>query len=207
MAEEEKVTGTGGGEVPGTPPEKPAEEPNPAGETTPESGEQEKPAEEKKSRHKEKKEREKLKEDLEKAKADLAALNDRYLRLRAEYDNFRKRTEREKAAIYDDATSLAVTEILPVADNLERALQLEECSVEDLRKGVEMVQTQLHTSLTKLKITAVGEVGEAFDPNLHNAVSHIEDETLGENVISAVYQKGYKRNEKVVRPAMVQVAN
>ena len=207
MAEEEKVTGTGGGEVPGTPPEKPAEEPNPAGETTPESGEQEKPAEEKKSRHKEKKESEKLKEELEKAKADLAALNDRYLRLRAEYDNFRKRTEREKAAIYDDATSLAVTEILPVADNLERTLQLEECSVEDLRKGVEMVQTQLHTSLTKLKITAVGEVGEAFDPNLHNAVSHIEDETLGENVISAVYQKGYKRNEKVVRPAMVQVAN
>ena len=207
MAEEEKVTGTGGGEVPGTPPEKPAEEPNPAGETTPESGEQEQPAEEKNSRHKEKKESEKLKEELEKAKADLAALNDRYLRLRAEYDNFRKRTEREKAAIYDDATSLAVTEILPVADNLERALQLEECSVEDLRKGVEMVQTQLHTSLTKLKITAVGEVGEAFDPNLHNAVSHIEDETLGENVISAVYQKGYKRNEKVVRPAMVQVAN
>ena len=207
MAEEEKVTGTGGGEVPGTPPEKPAEEPNPAGETTPESGEQEKPAEEKKSRHKEKKESEKLKEELEKAKADLAALNDRYLRLRAEYDNFRKRTEREKAAIYDDATSLAVTEILPVADNLERALQLEACSVEDLRKGVEMVQTQLHTSLTKLKITAVGEVGEAFDPNLHNAVSHIEDETLGENVISAVYKKGYKRNEKVVRPAMVQVAN
>ncbi|MCI5728756.1 MAG: nucleotide exchange factor GrpE [Clostridia bacterium] len=207
MAEEEKVTGTGGGEVPGTPPEKPAEEPNPAGETTPESGEQEKPAEEKKSRHKEKKESEKLKEELEKAKADLAALNDRYLRLRAEYDNFRKRTEREKAAIYDDATSLAVTEILPVADNLERALQLEACSVEDLRKGVEMVQTQMQTSLTKLKITAVGEVGEAFDPNLHNAVSHIEDETLGENVISAVYQKGYKRNEKVVRPAMVQVAN
>ena len=207
MAEEEKVTGTGGGEVPGTPPEKPAEEPNPAGETTPESGEQENPAEEKKSRHKEKKESEKMKEELEKAKADLAALNDRYLRLRAEYDNFRKRTEREKAAIYDDATSLAVTEILPVADNLERALQLEECSVEDLRKGVEMVQTQLHTSLTKLKITAVGEVGEAFDPNMHNAVSHIEDETLGENVISAVYQKGYKRNEKVVRPAMVQVAN
>ena len=207
MAEEEKVTGTGGGEVPGTPPEKPAEEPNPAGETTPESGEQEKPAEEKKARHKEKKESEKLKEELEKAKADLATLNDRYLRLRAEYDNFRKRTEREKAAIYDDATSLAVTEILPVADNLERALQLEECSVEDLRKGVEMVQTQMQTSLTKLKITAVGEVGEAFDPNLHNAVSHIEDETLGENVISAVYQKGYKRNEKVVRPAMVQVAN
>ena len=207
MAEEEKVTGTGGGEVPGTPPEKPAEEPNPVGETTPESGEQEKPAEEKKSRHKEKKESEKLKEELEKAKADLAALNDRYLRLRAEYDNFRKRTEREKAAIYDDATSLAVTEILPVADNLERALQLEACSVEDLRKGVEMVQTQMQTSLTKLKITAVGEVGEAFDPNLHNAVSHIEDETLGENVISAVYQKGYKRNEKVVRPAMVQVAN
>ena len=207
MAEEEKVTGTGGGEVPGTPPEKPAEEPNPAGETTPESGEQEKPAEEKKSRHKEKKESEKLKEELEKAKADLAALNDRYLRLRAEYDNFRKRTEREKAAIYDDATSLAVTEIRPVADNLERALQLEACSVEDLRKGVEMVQTQMQTSLTKLKITAVGEVGEAFDPNLHNAVSHIEDETLGENVISAVYQKGYKRNEKVVRPAMVQVAN
>lgn len=207
MAEEEMVTGTGGGEIPDMPLEKPVEEPNPAGKAEPESGEQAAAGNEKKSRHKEKKESEKLKEELEKAKAELATLNDRYLRLRAEYDNFRKRTEREKAAIYDDATSLAVTEILPVADNLERALQLEECSVEDLRKGVEMVQTQLHTSLTKLKITAVGEVGEAFDPNLHNAVSHIEDETLGENVISAVYQKGYKRNEKVVRPAMVQVAN
>ena len=156
---------------------------------------------------KEKKHSEKLEEKLRQMEEEAARQEERYKRVLAEYDNFRKRTEREKAAIYDDATSLAVTEILPVADNLERALQLEECSVEDLRKGVEMVQTQLHTSLTKLKITAVGEVGEAFDPNLHNAVSHIEDETLGENVISAVYQKGYKRNEKVVRPAMVQVAN
>ena len=94
-----------------------------------------------------------------------------------------------------------------VADNLERALALEACSAEDMRKGVEMVNSQMETSLAKLKVTAIGEVGETFDPSVHSAVSHIEDENLGETVVSAVYQKGYRRNDKVIRPAMVQVAN
>ena len=76
-----------------------------------------------------------------------------------------------------------------------------------MRKGVEMVHSQMETSLTKLKVTAIGEIGETFDPSVHSAVSHIEDENLGENVVSAVYQKGYRRNDKVIRPAMVQVAN
>lgn len=194
MAEEEKVTAQ---------PEKeaPAAEPAPP-ETSPEAAKAEE-----KPRRKDKKEVEKLKEELEKVKADMAALNDRYLRLRAEYDNFRKRTEREKAAIYDDATAAAVTDILLVADNLERALALETYSAEDMRKGVEMVHSQMETSLTKLKVTAIGEIGETFDPSVHSAVSHIEDENLGENVVSAVYQKGYRRNDKVIRPAMVQVAN
>lgn len=202
MAEEEKVTAQPEQDVP-------AAEPAPP-ETSPEPAKADGKAEEKaegKPRRKDKKEAEKLKEELEKAKADLAALNDRYLRLRAEYDNFRKRTEREKAAIYDDATAAAVTDILMVADNLERALALEACSAEDMRKGVEMVHSQMETSLAKLKVTAIGEVGETFDPSVHSAVSHIEDENLGENVVSAVYQKGYRRNDKVIRPAMVQVAN
>ena len=94
-----------------------------------------------------------------------------------------------------------------MADNLERALAQQECSVEDLRKGVEMVNTQLLDALSKLGIAVVGMEGETFNPDFHNAVSHIEDEKLGENVISAVFQKGYRLGEKIVRHAMVQVAN
>ena len=140
-------------------------------------------------------------------KAKFDELNDRYLRMAAEYDNFRKRTEREKAAIYSDATAAAVLEFLPVADNLERALEQQECSVEDLRKGVEMVQTQLKRALEKLGVAEMGVAGEAFNPELHNAVSHIDDESAAENVVAQVYQKGYKIGDKVVRHATVVVAN
>ena len=169
--------------------------------------EEDKEPEGKKSRKVSRKELEAVQAELEKTKKELAALKDKYLRTRAEYDNFRKRTEREKAAIYGDGTSDTIKGMLPVADNLERALAQKECSVEDLRKGVEMVQTQFMDSLKKLGITEMGAVGEEFDPNLHNAVSHIEDENLEVNVISAVYQKGYMLGDKVVRHAMVQVAN
>lgn len=169
--------------------------------------EEDKEPEGKKSRKVSRKELEAVQAELEKTQKELAALKDQYLRTRAEYDNFRKRTEREKAAIYGDGTSDAIKGMLPVADNLERALAQKECSVEDLRKGVEMVQTQFMDSLKKLGITEMGAVGEEFDPNLHNAVSHIEDENLEVNVISAVYQKGYMLGDKVVRHAMVQVAN
>ena len=152
-------------------------------------------------------EKEAMQKKLEEAEEALKKQKDQLLRTAVEYDNYRKRTEREKAAIYSDATAAAVLEFLPVADNLERALEQQECSVEDLRKGVEMVNTQLLDALSKLGIAVVGMEGETFNPDFHNAVSHIEDEKLGENVISAVFQKGYRLGEKIVRHAMVQVAN
>ena len=144
---------------------------------------------------------------LEKLQAELAAQKDQYLRVLAEYDNFRKRAAAEKAGIYNNAVSDTVQAILPIADNIERALGQENASAEDMRKGVEMIQAQIEAAFEKLGMTAVGEAGEAFDPKLHNAVAHIEDENLGENVIAAVFQKGYKLGDRVVRFAMVQVAN
>ena len=148
-----------------------------------------------------------LQAQLEKAAAEFAAQKDLWLRTAAEYDNYRKRTEREKTNIYSSAAADTAEKFLPVADNLERALAQPDCSAQDLRKGVEMVSTQLHEALAKVGLSAVGEVGEPFNPELHNAVSHIEDEKLGENVISAVFQKGYRLGDKIVRHAMVQVAN
>lgn len=162
---------------------------------------------EKKGKKVSRKELEEVQAELEKTRQELAALKDQYLRTRAEYDNFRKRTEREKAAIYGDGASDAIKGMLPVADNLERALAQKECSVEDLMKGVEMVQTQFLDSLKKLGVTPMGNVGDEFNPEIHNAVSHIDDENLEINVISAVFQKGYMLGDKVVRHAMVQVAN
>ena len=144
---------------------------------------------------------------LDEAAAESQKLKDQLLRTAAEYDNFRKRSDREKKAIYADATADAVTELLGVADNLERALEQKECTVEDLRKGVEMVMNQMRAAFAKLNVTEMGAVGDPFDPAIHNAVSHIDDESLGENVVSQVFQKGYRIGEKVVRHAMVQVAN
>ena len=109
--------------------------------------------------------------------------------------------------MYNNAVSDTVQSILPIADNIERALAQENASAEDMRKGVEMIEAQIAAAFEKLGITATGAVGEAFDPNLHNAVAHIDNEGLGENVIAAVYQKGYLLGDKVVRHAMVQVAN
>ena len=184
----------------------PAQEPENNPET-PETEAAEPQKEEKKGRKVSRKELEEVQAELEKTQKELAALKDQYLRTRAEYDNFRKRTEREKAAIYGDGTSAAIKGMLPVADNLERALAQKDCSVEDLMKGVEMVQTQFLDSLKKLGVTPMGNVGDEFNPEIHNAVSHIEDENLEINVISAVFQKGYMLGDKVVRRAMVQVAN
>ncbi|MCH3973016.1 MAG: nucleotide exchange factor GrpE [Oscillospiraceae bacterium] len=161
-----------------------------------------------------KKESRKLKEEVAKLQDELAAAKteqeqekDRLLRTVAEYDNYRKRTEREKTALYADATADTVKEFLSVADNLERALEQETCSAEDLRKGVEMVQKQMTSALEKLGVESMGAAGEPFDAQLHNAVSHVEDGDLGENVIAEVYQKGYRLGDKVVRHAMVKVAN
>ena len=134
------------------------------------------------------------------------AEHDSYLRLAADYDNFRKRTAKEKEASYTNGKADAVAKLLPVYDNLERALnqQTEDAAY---KKGVEMTMTELVKIFTALGVEIFGNVGETFDPNLHNAVMHCEDESLGENVIAMVFQKGFKIGDKVVRFAMVQVAN
>lgn len=148
-----------------------------------------------------------LQAKLEEVTNQLQAQKDQMLRTLAEYDNYRKRTDKEKTAIYSDATADVVAKFLPVTDNLTRALEQENCSLEDLRKGVEMVNNQMLDALSNLGIAVMGEVGESFNPDYHNAVSHIEDEKLEENVVSAVFQKGYRIGDKIVRHAMVQVAN
>ncbi len=132
--------------------------------------------------------------------------HDSYLRLAADYDNFRKRTVKEKEASYGNGKADAVEKLLPVYDNLERALN-QETQDEAYKKGVEMTMTQLVSILNTLGVEIFGSVGDPFDPNLHNAVMHTEDESLGENTVSQVFQKGFKLGDKVVRFAMVQVAN
>ena len=134
------------------------------------------------------------------------AEHDAHLRLAAEYDNFRKRTIKEKEASYGNGKADAVAKMLPVYDNLERALN-QETSDAAYKKGVEMTMAELVKIFTSLGVEIFGNVGDAFDPNLHNAVMHIENEELEENSISAVFQKGFKIGDKVVRFAMVQVAN
>ena len=134
------------------------------------------------------------------------AEHDAHLRLAAEYDNFRKRTIKEKEASYGNGKADAVAKMLPVYDNLERALN-QETTDAAFKKGVEMTMAELVKIFTALGVEIFGNVGDQFDPNLHNAVMHIENEDLGENSISAVFQKGFKIGDKVVRFAMVQVAN
>lgn len=146
--------------------------------------------------------------ELEKAKEELAASNDRYMRMLAEYDNYRKRTQKEKDTIYADAYSDAMKQILPIIDNLELAArQSADADAAAILGGVEMVLKTAQENLGKLNITAFGEVGDAFDPNRHTAVFHIEDESLGENVIAEVLQKGYERDGRIIRYAVVKVAN
>lgn len=135
---------------------------------------------------------------------------DKYLRLYAEFDNYKKRTQKEKDARYADAVIDAVAELLPVLDNLDRALAVEVSSEDasSLKAGVEMVKKQMIDSLTKLKVTDIKAVGEEFDPNLHNAVMHIDDEAVTENTVVEEFMKGYiYNNERVVRYSMVKVAN
>ena len=134
------------------------------------------------------------------------AEHDSYLRLAADYDNFRKRSLKEKEQSYGHGKADAVEKLLPVYDNLERALN-QETADEAYKKGVEMTMTQLVSILEGLGVEIFGSVGEGFDPNIHNAVMHTEDESLGENTISQVFQKGFKLGEKIIRFAMVQVAN
>ena len=132
--------------------------------------------------------------------------HDAYLRLAADYDNFRKRTLKEKELFYGNGKADAVEKLLPVYDNLERALN-QSTEDEAFKKGVEMTMTQLVGIFSGLGVEIFGEAGETFDPNIHNAVMHVEDENTPENTITQVFQKGFKMGEKIVRFAMVQVAN
>ena len=134
------------------------------------------------------------------------AEHDAFLRLAADYDNFRKRTVKEKEQSYGNGKADAVAKMLPVYDNLERALKQETADAA-YKKGVEMTMTELVKIFAALGVEIFGEEGETFDPNLHNAVMHIESEEAGENTITMVFQQGFKQGAKVIRFAMVQVAN
>ena len=146
-------------------------------------------------------------EKVKKLEEELTAQKDKYMRLAAEYDNYRKRTANEKLSLYDDATAKAVTELLPVADSVRMALENLANADPEIVKGIELISNQLDKSFEKLKIESFGKIGDEFDPNLHNAISKVESEELGENTIAQVFQTGYKIGDKIIRHAMVQVAN
>ena len=145
-------------------------------------------------------------EQMEQLAKMVSDASDKYLRLAAEYDNYRKRTTKEKESIWNDAKADAASAFLPVYDNLERALK-QETADEAYKKGVEMTMTQLRSVLEKLGITEIPALGQPFDPTLHNAVMHVEDESLGENTVAEVFQAGFKLGDKVIRFSMVKVAN
>ena len=170
--------------------EQAAEEPAPEKQDAPEAA----PAE------KEKKPEEKA------VSEEMALLNDKYIRICAEYDNYRKRTQKEKDNLYGDIRANVITSFLPVYDNLVRALAAE-TSDEAYRKGVEMIMNQFNATMEKLGVTEINAVGEKFDPAIHNAVMHVDDETKGENEVVEEFQKGFKIGDKVIRFSMVKVAN
>lgn len=143
---------------------------------------------------------------LQAARTALAEKEDQYLRLAAEYDNYRKRTAKEKESAWTQAKANTVAAFLPVYDNLERALK-QETSDEAYAKGVEMTMKGLQDVLTKLGVEVIPALGETFDPNCHNAVMHVEDESAGENTVVEVFQQGFTCGDKVIRFAMVKVAN
>ncbi|OUN10721.1 nucleotide exchange factor GrpE [Flavonifractor sp. An91] len=147
-----------------------------------------------------------LLEELEALKQNLTDQEDKFLRLAAEYDNYRRRSQKEKESAWADSKAETAAAFLPVYDNLERALK-QETADEAYKKGVEMTMTQLKEVLSKLGIEEIPALGQTFDPNLHNAVMHVEDENAGENTIVEVFQSGFRSGDKVIRFAMVKVAN
>ena len=148
-----------------------------------------------------------LKTEVEKLQTELMASKDAHLRILAEYDNYRKRSQREKEASYGDAKANTLKQLLPVIDNFGRATENKTDDIEVYRKGVEMTITQLNEILKSLEVEAFGEVGEEFDPNIHNAVMTVENCELPENSIAAVFEKGYKMGDRILRFATVQVTN
>ena len=168
------------------------------------------PKEEKKEKAKkekaEKKKEEKAEPKEEKKPEDAQSSSDAYLRLLAEYDNYRKRSQREKDALYADIKADTLLKFLPVYDNLVRALN-QPTEDEAYRKGIEMIMTQFCTTMEKLGVEKIEALGKTFDPSLHNAVMHVDDEQKGENEIVEVFQEGFRLGDKVIRFAMVKVAN
>lgn len=146
-----------------------------------------------------------LKAEVEKLKAEAKEKDDKYLRLAAEYDNFRRRSREEKEATYSNALADTITEILPIIDNLERAAQYDDG--EKIKDGLVMIAGSVKGVLDKLGVEAFGEPGDKFDPNLHNAVLHEEDDSEREDEITDVFQKGYKKGNRVIRFAMVKTVN
>jgi len=147
------------------------------------------------------------KAEYDKLKEEFNTQKEQFLRMAAEYDNFRKRTEKEKLATFDNAVATTVEAFLPVADNFAIALSSSDNADDEFKKGLEMIRKQLDNAFKQLNIEEFGEAGEKFDPNLHNAISRIDDEKLPEDSIATVYQKGYRIGDKIIRHAMVQVAN
>ena len=145
------------------------------------------------------------KKQLEAKEKELSELSDRFLRVSAEYENYRRRTAQEQERIYGDAYAAALTTLFPVVDNLERAAQYTDG--ESVAKGVAMILKSVEDTLAKLGVTEIEALGRTFDPQLHNAVMHVDDEAFGESEIVEVLQKGYQKGDRVLRYAMVKVAN
>ena len=146
-----------------------------------------------------------LKAEIDALKAESAQKDDKYLRLAAEYDNFRRRSREEKDATYSSAMADTVSELLPIIDNLERAAAFDDG--EKVKEGLKMILSTVESSLGKIGVETFGNVGDKFDPNLHNAVMHEDDESERENEITDVFQKGYKKGNKIIRFAMVKTVN
>lgn len=193
--EENKKTENANGEA--------TEEKTPVDFAEPEAEKAEAPKSEKKKAKKTDSELNELKKKVEKAENEVQEVNDRYMRMIAEYDNFRKRSAKEKEGVYADAYADCIGNILPILDNLERAGKSD--NFEAVKKGLEMTARAFEDALEKMGIEEVET--KTFDPNLHNAVMHIEDESFGESEIVEVFQKGYIKGDKVIRYAMVKVAN
>lgn len=145
--------------------------------------------------------------ETETLQAQLNEANEKFLRTLAEYDNYRKRSIKEKEQAYGDSKAAVLTELLPVLDNFERAASNKEASLEDYQKGIDMIFNQFNDILKKAGVEAFGEKGDEFDPNIHSAVMHIDDENEKENVVVDVFSKGYKLGDRVLRAAVVKVAN
>ena len=146
-----------------------------------------------------------LEKKLAESEKALAEEKDRYVRMLAEYENFRRRSQKERDAAYADACADVLSELVPMVDNLERALA--SGTGDKVTEGVNMILSQFTETLTKMGVEAYGEVGDSFDPKLHHAIAHEEDENLPENSISVVFQKGYRKGERIIRYAMVKVVN